>query len=310
MNTDMVPDLTLVSVCGAYAIVSWVLLAYRVVSPREWLLERIKTLDALLPAGSVWRPSLDWFAESLGKPWWRLPTSKVQAGWRHIHRVEDEVILDAPGYRVIEQLKSAQTRLEAVKTYETKALVERIKESLKKSPGGDERRALLRESQVCLHDLSDGNHEDLAALLAKAVWLTTLALAIVVGLGFLFDRETYFLLGGAGALISRLTRVLRRRPKAADYGAAWSTLILSPAGGAIAGWIAVLIAATLAGDPLNALDDAFAVPWDNAESVLGLGIAFVGGFSERWFGRLLGVAETQLGGKLPKEEAEPEPESA
>ncbi len=250
------------------------------------------------------RGNLKELFDSLAPGWLRLPTSRVQAGWRSVHWLEDDHIMELRGDVVEEQLKTAKARLGAVGGAQPKDLVERITSALKAQPDMDSRRALLREADLFRHNDSDTEYEDMAAILAKAVLLTILVLGIVAGLGVLLDRETYFLFGAAGALLSRLTRVLRRKPKASDYGASWSTLILSPAGGALAGWLGVVIAAALSAAPFDILDDAFAKPWDDALSLLGFIIAFVAGFSERLFTRLVGTAETRLAGQLPEEEAE------
>jgi hypothetical protein len=334
VNVDILSDLGLVASCIAYALLVWLLQQYRVVAPRDWLRQRIWDVNARPEiAGSLSdkeAKNLKCVQESIKKGWWRLPTSRVQAGWRHVHGLEDRHILEGPEDVADEQLRTERARLAALPGKEAKDFVLRIDAEFKEEPDPPAgrsllkkakdlvkkkkaarkavpklkvKRALLQDARIFRHNLSDTDYEDLAAILAKAVWLTVLALAIVAGLGVLFDRESYFLLGAAGALISRLTRVLTRRPKAADYGAAWSTLILSPAAGALAGWLGVLTASALSGDPFNVLDDSFSQPWNDATSQLGLLVAFIAGFSERWFNRLVGVAETQLGGKLPAEKA-------
>jgi beta-lactamase superfamily II metal-dependent hydrolase len=302
MSTDVISDFPLVLACVAYAIVAWLLQMSRVVAPRDWLRQRLKDVAARLVHTDEERAEQAWAEQSVDKPWWRLPTSRVQAGWRYVHKAEDEQVLHLAEHLVEEQLRTAESQLASIAGDRAKSLRERIRKSLETTGTSSQRSALLRETKIFLHNLSDTNHEDEAALLSKALWLTILALALVSALGVLFDREAYFLLGATGALISRLTRVLRRQPKASDYGASWSTLILSPAAGALAGWVGVLVASALAGDPFKVLGDAFAAPWSDATNLLGLTVAFVSGFSERWFDRLLGVTETQLGGALPAEQ--------
>lgn len=340
MEIDIVADWYVLAACVGYGGAVWLVQMYRVVPPRDWLLERIWSLEARIDAedwrtGGSGKSDLDKVETWVKGPWLFVPISRVQAGWRNIHGLEDEHVLELPAHVVDEQLKTARARLAGIAGDEAAGLVKRIDQALHQEPphpvrgasallqmvgpeaasllerieGVEEstapRRnaALLQEANIFRHNRSDSNYEDLAGLLAKAVWLTVVALAIVVALSVLFDRESYFLFGAAGALISRLTRVFARRPKATDYGAEWSTLILAPAVGALAGWVGVLITTVLADPPFDVLSDHFAPLWDDATRPLGFLVAFVFGFSERLFNRLLGVAETQVGGKLPTEEA-------
>jgi hypothetical protein len=301
-TTNVVSDLPLLIVCVAYACAVVVLQLYRVVPPRDWLVERLGHLKERILAEN-WRGGIpddfDQKATELKKAWWRVPTSRVQAGWRYVHGREDQHILELPSYLVDEQLRSAKAQLEGSSNAETKSVIERIDEVLKANDL-DDKRATLQRTMILRHSKSDTGYEDLAALLAKAVWLTILTLAIVAAMGVLFDREAYFLFGAAGALISRLTQVLRRMPSASDYGAAWSSLIMSAPAGALAGWLGVMIVATLANDPFNVFADSFTAPWDDALSLLGFFVAFVSGFSERWFNRLAETAESGLSTLLPK----------
>jgi hypothetical protein len=280
--------------------------------PRDWLQERIWYLIALIdserwPKAAADKIALQQVQTKIARSWLRLPLSSVQAGWRNVHGFEDQHILELSAERVDAQLRTAQTRLATGHGTEGAVYVERIKTALDpKSPLPNPAKvALLREAEIFRHNRSDSKYEDLANLLGKAVWLTVIALAIAVGLAVFFDRESFLLLGAAGGLISRLTRVLQRRPTASDYGAEWSTLILSPVAGALAGWIGVAITAALAKEPFSILTDKFAKPWDDATLPLGLLVAFVFGFSERLFNRLLDVAQTQVGGQLPQENAPP-----
>lgn len=310
MTTDVVSDLTLVAVCAGYALAAWLVQMYRVVPPRDWLLQRTRSIRVRLgpsdpSAPDERRSNLDWLDSRVGRPWIVVPTSRVQAGWRHVHGLEDELVLSLPADEVDARLRTTATRLGTMGGDQAAAFVARIGEALDAPANLGERRALLREVEVFRHNVSDGNYEDLASLLAKAVWLAVVALALVAALGSLFDRETYFLLGAAGGLISRLSRVLRRRPDAGDYGASWSTMLLAPAAGALMGWLAVLLVNVLTNPPFNLFDDRFAAPWANAYHGLGLLLAFAFGFSERLFERLLGVTVKKAGGTFDEEEDQP-----
>ncbi len=312
MTRSVVSDAWVVTLCATYAATAWLLEMYQVVAPRNWLRERIVDLEARIRAEGHGpdQPTIDnlkSLLKSLARPWLVLPSSRVQAGWRYVHAVEDALILRLPEEQVDEQLRTTKSRLRELGGAEAKDLIARIDGAQDPRPPLAARRALLREASVFRHNVSDGDYEDLANILAKAVLLTVLALVIVTGLAILLGREAYFLFGAAGALFSRLSRVLRGRLTASDYGAAWSTLILTPAGGALAGWLGVLIAAVLAEAPFDVFGDAFSRPWDDALSSLGFVIAFISGFSERWFTKLIGTAEARLTGLLPGGEEGKEP---
>lgn len=348
METNAASDSLVIAVCVAYGIAAWLVQMARVMPPRDWLLERIDAFRVTI-ADADWvnRDAVERDLASVeaslarGKwlPWFRVPISSVQAGWRNIHGLEDDYLLGLSAPLVEERLRTALTRLSGMSGDAAKAMAARVENVLAPPPGErrleaareavarlagpeaartigrveetfsgttqlERRRAVLREAEVFRHGVNDSNYEDRAALLGKAVWLTAAALGFVVLIALAFDRETYFLLGAAGALISRLTRVLERRPSASDYGAEWSTLLLTPAAGALAGWVTVLLTGVLAEAPFDVLDDRFGAAWDDVANRLGLVVAFFGGFSERLFNRLLGYADQQVGGRVvPKAES-------
>jgi len=312
---DLVPTFVVLLICIAYAIAAWLLQLHRGAAPRDWLRERIRDLHARIGlegwnAGSEAQANLESLEKAISKPWFVVPASRVQSGWRHVHSLEEARLTELPSEDVDERLRESRSRLESAPGNAAAEIVERIDEVLGSPPPRarepvpaslDERRAALRRAQTHRHNRNDTHYEDLGSLMAKAVWLTTVALALIVGLAAAFDREVYFLLGAVGALVSRLTRVLRQKPSASDYGASWSTLILSPAAGALAGWIGVFLVSVLAGNPFNVLGDSFSEIWDKAPSSLGLMLAFAFGFSERLFERLLGTAVDAVGDEMPKE---------
>jgi hypothetical protein len=306
MNTDVVSNLYVFLACAAYGLAVVVLQKSRVIGPRDWLLQRIWYIEEKIDTeqwqvGSRGQQELEQIRKWIDRPWPIVPSSRVQASWRNVHGLEDDHLLELTGEVLDEQLHTARAALAAVPGKAAEELGKRIDDA--KTATDAKKAALLKEASVFRHNSSDGYYQDLGGLLGKAVWLTLLALAFVVGLAFLFDRETFFLLGAAGGLISRLSRVLERRPRASDYGAEWSTLVLSPAAGALAGWVGVMIVVVLAGEPFKILDDRFANLWDNATLPLGLVVAFIFGFSERLFNQVLSLTASQLGGVLPAEKA-------
>lgn len=294
-------------VCIGYGLSAWLVQMYRVVPPRDWLFERIAFIKAY-SASPAWNIGMDVHRElgaverTLSRPWLLVPLSAVQAGWRNVHGLEDEHLLKLPHEQVDERLQTARVLLKAIPGPESANFISRINAALKLHATVErhhERAALLREVEIFRHNYNDGTYENVAILLGKAVWLSCICLALVVALSALFGREAYFVFGAAGGLISRLTRVLQRRPKALDYGAEWSTLLLSPPAGAVLGWVGVTIAVILADAPFNVLNGKFGELWENPTAPLGLGLAFLCGFSERLFDRLLRVAGGKVASEFP-----------
>jgi len=77
-----------------------------------------------------------------------------------------------------------------------------------------------------------------------------------------------------------------------DYGASWTTLFLSPLFGALAGWLGVALIPFAAQEQLNLLGEGFRyIRWDNPTSAETLAIAFLLGFSERFFDAVVGAVE-------------------
>lgn len=305
MKTSLVDSWVVLVACLGYGIAAWLVQMYRVAPPRDWLLERIWFVRSQLASGrwglgDAVDAELARVEAGVSKRWLFLPLSRVQAGWRNVHGVEDLHVLELGPALVDQALATAAKRMAAIPGPLAEDFGKRIDAALKTGAPPDARAALLREVEIFRHDTNDSTYENLANLLSKAVWLTWASLALVAALGGLFDRESFFLLGAAGGLISRLTRMLGQRVKASDYGAEWSTLVLSPAAGAVMGWVGVAVVTALAGDPFNVFATTFAKPWDDPTAPLGLVLAFAFGFSERLFDRLLGVAVGRIGAKLPK----------
>jgi hypothetical protein len=226
-----------------------------------------------------------------------LRASLVQAGWRLVHEVEDEQAMHQDEGEVRAALESIRDRLGLMNTEEAPLLVTRIESALEEDDVRTEDRALLREAQAYRHYLNDSAYEDLATLMTKATFLAIVGLAFLVILAHVEDRELYFVLGAAGGLMSRLMRILKEKPASSDYGATWSTLILSPVSGALAGWVGIALVAALGSDPVSVVDDR--VPpliWDQGDHVFGLGLAFLLGFSERLFSGVVEASEERFTG--------------
>lgn len=125
------------------------------------------------------------------------------------------------------------------------------------------------------------------------------AFALVLGGCFLLAATATFIgnptllfVGLVGGFFSRLMR--GRTMNSSDGSLTWTALFLSPLYGAFAGWTGVLLITVLTelgvlGPALNRLH------WSEASCTnLGLGIAFLFGFSERFFSAVTEMAEAAI----------------
>jgi hypothetical protein len=259
--------------------------------------------------------------DTVDRPAWRSSQSAVLAGWRTLHHHEVQQVNELAAAELSVELRAGAQELT---TDESTAWIrERAGELADQLAGGnppaavlEEAKALGRRIRELTFDARDTSFEEAALLYRKAVWLTVVGAAAVAALGATVDSgEAFFLLGAVGGLMSRLNRVLNRRPRANDYGASWCTLILAPMTGALAGWLGVLITETLAVE-LGVLDkESFKDLFSGAEALSGsrealaLSVAFVFGFSERLISRAVSTAEDRIVPRLPDPAASPAPRS-
>ncbi len=178
----------------------------------------------------------------------------------------------------------------------TAALAESIRQALATEPIG-RWKALLYEALGFLYDRVDTKFSTLLSWHNKTIYLVGCGLLLIVSLGTLLEHGALFLLGATGGLLSRLTRTLFREDVPTDYGASWTTLFLSPVVGALMGWAGILV--VILGTEFNILGSALKVDWCNPYSPVALGLAFLLGFSERFFNGIMSqlqdkiLAETQ-----------------
>ena len=229
------------------------------------------------------------------------------AAWSQIHEVERQLVtLLAPLSRVLVRAQTAEGELRIKAAPAAVALADRIRANLQAltaitDPGvADPAVAIVTQ---LIHELAEGlaiiygdRDTGFAALMEwqnKAMWLSTVALLIIVALALVFEHEWLFLIGAAGGLMSRLARSLFRDNLPTDYGASWTTLFLSPLVGAIAAWFGILmIAALVAAEVLGPL--MAGVRWPPAFDALTIALAFTLGFSERLFTTLVATVEAQV----------------
>lgn len=151
--------------------------------------------------------------------------------------------------------------------------------------------ALLQQALRVIHDRRDTRFESLSDLQTKSVALAGLGIGLIVLGSITAGHEALFVLGAMGAFVSRLGRLLRRKPSEYDYGASSGALYLSPVAGAVAGWLGVLVVSALADSSLHILGSAFTGVWDRPDSQLPFAIAVAFGFSERLLNRVLHEVE-------------------
>jgi hypothetical protein len=232
-------------------------------------------------------------------------STKVVAGWREAHALERLLVSDLSKEEAEAQLSATSAALRAVDRPEANALADEIDVLFGKvakdrtavvSPFAHQPKVLLAEVLRVLHNETDSAYEDDSGIESKAIDLTLVGLLLIVVAGVTLHRETWLLFGAIGGFVSRLTRLLRARPTLSDYGAAWSSLMLAPVAGALAGWSGMALIATLA--QLKVLDaNTFGNVWTSPTMPFTLGLAFLLGFSERLLTRLVAQGEAAVASK-------------
>jgi hypothetical protein len=262
--------------------------------------------------------------------------SDILAGWRALHAREVESVDDLAIADLRVQLRARAGDLPAEGSEDLRAAARDAARALQTNPApvarpaarrgvrtrrlppaapreGAERdgRATLREVLAVVFDSHDTAYEEAAEVYRKTLWLALIGAVAIVALGASVDQgHIFFLVGAVGGLMSRLTRVLSRRPRANDYGASWSTLILAPIAGGLAGWLGVVLTEALASEDFGVLDPrTFEGIFSNSNGLSGsaatvaLAVSFVFGFSERLINRAATAAEERVVPKLPTSEA-------
>lgn len=154
------------------------------------------------------------------------------------------------------------------------------------------RKALLGRALSIIHADRDTSFSTLMEWQNKASWLIFAALIAIVFLVAVAGNPALFLAGAAGGYLSRVMRALKREDVPLDYGASWTTLYLSPLFGALAGWFGLALITLVSNRQLNLLGDAFRmVRWDQPTMAITLAVAFLLGFSERFFDAVVGAVE-------------------
>ena len=92
-----------------------------------------------------------------------------------------------------------------------------------------------------------------------------------------------------------MTRELKRADVPSDYGASWSSLFLAPIAGAIMGWFGVAMVMLLTDPNVGVLGGPLKViSWDSNNVAATLAAAFLLGFSERLFDKIVAQLEKSI----------------
>jgi hypothetical protein len=130
------------------------------------------------------------------------------------------------------------------------------------------------------------------------------AVIIIAFLALAAGNAVLFLAGAAGGFLSRVMRALKREDLPLDYGASWTTLFLSPLFGALAGWFGVAVIELATSSNVKLLGEAFnIVDWYDPLGPATLGVAFMLGFSERFFDAVVGAVDRHAAGAQAAQQA-------
>jgi len=203
------------------------------------------------------------------------------SGWGLVHAVEVQMIPFLPEPRVRTWLETSEQRLRTINDTVSVALANAIHQELANATADpDRRRALLAEALATVYDSKDTSYASLVSWQNKTSWLVGCGLVLIVVLTGAFSAQSVlFLVGGAGGLISRMSRSLDRKDVPTDYGASWTYLFLSPIAGALGAWAGILLSDIL--QQAKVLGPTFNATWEHPMAPTTLGIALVFGFSER-----------------------------
>jgi hypothetical protein len=239
---------------------------------------------------------------------------KEITGWGYVHEAAVQMVPLLEDDAVWVKLKTAEQELRTAADAESVALADEIKTELAAPPAArkSRRQQLLSQALTRNYEHEDTSFANLVTWQNKTAWLVTIGLLFIVALaGLLSKYSIFFLIGGLGGLVSRLSRSLDRKDVPTDYGASWTTLFLSPVAGALGAWAGLLL--TELATKSNVLGSVFSNRWDDPYSQISLGIALLFGFSERLLDGILDkLAEQTSKGSDPQakpSQATPNPQA-
>jgi hypothetical protein len=273
---------------------------------RLGVIAQLREMQGRFPPGS-------WLADSLGAAQHELQRKAVVldwlfwsrgqeiASWNLVHKAE-LALLEDPAQTSLDKinarLASAEQRLAELDRGAARSLGQRVAAALEADPatmGEQARRQLLIEATSYIYESGDSGFAALTSWQNKSFWLTMVGVALIWTVGVTEGHSSLFLAGAVGGFLSRLTRELKRADVTNDYGASWSTLFLSPVAGAISGWFGVALIMLMTDPTVGVLGGPLKViNWDSSNVAATLAAAFILGFSERMFDRIVAQLETAV----------------
>jgi Carboxypeptidase regulatory-like domain len=223
------------------------------------------------------------------------------SAWRQLHEADRFVVQTYDLCRTVARLRIAvqELRPDYAKVAD---LVEAALDtpSTAKPTSEEYLKALLLEALDCVYDGVDNSYEMIFTWQNKSFTLLFVAGCVLLVVASTSYNALLMLMGLAGGLVSRLWRGARGTEIPHDYGANWTTLIMSPIYGAFAGWFGVLMLVAL--KSVGVLGAAFdSLKWgESFGQPLPLALAFLFGFSERSFTTVADSLETAVKDNLRK----------
>ncbi|WP_424883529.1 hypothetical protein [Streptomyces sp. SLBN-8D4] len=216
-----------------------------------------------------------------------IPLSKLASAWRALHSVERDLTGLQPFDEISAQARTLQLRLARSSSPEHTALAQLLADTR-----AEDLPRVLAAVQEEVHEEEDRASERDYEEQRVALWLTTVGLLVVLGLGLTQNHQTTMLFGALGGFLSPVLGVLRSHPRPSS---SWGVLLLSPVGGSLAAFAGLLLIRMLADPQLNLLGQVFlSNSWDDPERPIALASALVLGFSGNLLSRLVMAAAGQL----------------
>lgn len=220
-----------------------------------------------------------WYSGSRENPWF-MGTSLVQAVWRRAHELEIAYWRLAPAGLLPQRLYGVREALVGMPGAEARGVIRRIDDYKRHRRPAEEARPMLVDAMRVYYDQRDTVYDSLTNQQTTGAWLTLLGLALVAVAALAFHREPLLLFGALGGFLSRVWRLLRRRPGAKHFGVTAVVFMLAPVVGALSGFAGVALAQGLA--HLKVLNSGtFNGVWDHPRQATALTLAFAFGFVER-----------------------------